>query len=95
MLENAGTDGNSTTGTKGEKARKEEYPGQAGYFRTYKELQDKDLQNKPRVGLKWEEVSKPLGLRWEEIGSEKPQTGSEIINAALAKALEVQKEFTQ
>ena len=36
-----------------------------------------------------------LGLKWEEIGSEKPQTGSEIINAALAKALEVQKEFTQ
>ena len=96
MLENAGTDGNSTTGTNGEKARKEEYPGQAGYFRTYKELQDKDLQNKPRVGLKWEEVSKPLGLRWEEIGSERPLAGKAIISEPLSKALlEGQNEFTQ
>ena len=40
-------------------------------------------------------VSNAPILKWEEIGSEKPQAGHEIINDALAKALESKKEFTQ
>ena len=36
-----------------------------------------------------------LGLKWVEVGVEKPTVGNEIINEALATALENQKEFTK
>jgi len=35
------------------------------------------------------------GLKWEGVGSDKPKTGTEIQNAALAKALQTRFEFTR
>jgi hypothetical protein len=37
----------------------------------------------------------PVGLRWLAVGQERPQTGSEITNAALAEALLQKQDFTQ
>ena len=38
---------------------------------------------------------KSLGLRWREMGSEKPDTGTEIRNTALGTALRDKMKFTR
>jgi hypothetical protein len=37
----------------------------------------------------------PVGLKWLAVGQERPETGSEITNAALAEALLQKQDFTQ
>jgi len=37
----------------------------------------------------------PTGLKWMAVGSERPESGAELTNAALAEALQLKQEFTQ
>jgi len=40
-------------------------------------------------------LSETCGVKWQGVGSDRPKTGTEIQNAALAKALQTRFEFTR